>query len=194
MFFAATVYAVGKTFLWPTMLGVVGERFPKSATVAMAMLGCVGMLSAGYLGGPGIGYKQDYFASQYLQEKSEEAYNLVKALKAKGFLNFPVIKGIDGKKAGMLADDGEQLMAEVKIVGDQIDDEEFEKLKTQRDWWNENKEYSEKENGGPVGEATLHGSRMAIRYTALVPAAMAVLYLLLLGLAKVSGSQPKSEH
>lgn len=194
MFFAATVYAVGKTFLWPTMLGVVGERFPKSATVAMAMLGCVGMLSAGYLGGPGIGYKQDYFASQYLQEKSEEAYNLVKAPKAKGFLGFPEIKGIDGKKAGMLADNGKQLMAEVKIVGDQIDDEKFEKLKAQRDWWNENKEYSEKENGGPVGEATLHGSRMAIRYTALVPAAMAVLYLLLLGLAKVSGPQPKSEH
>jgi MFS family permease len=25
---AATIYGVGKTFLWPTMLGVVGERFP----------------------------------------------------------------------------------------------------------------------------------------------------------------------
>ncbi|MEX2173431.1 MAG: MFS transporter, partial [Pirellulaceae bacterium] len=26
---AGTVYALGKTFLWPTILGVVGERFPK---------------------------------------------------------------------------------------------------------------------------------------------------------------------
>ncbi len=26
---AATVYGVGKTFLWPTMLGVVAERFPR---------------------------------------------------------------------------------------------------------------------------------------------------------------------
>ncbi|MCP4812783.1 MAG: MFS transporter, partial [Planctomycetaceae bacterium] len=25
---AATIYGLGKTFLWPTMLGVVGERFP----------------------------------------------------------------------------------------------------------------------------------------------------------------------
>ena len=26
---AGTVYALGKTFYWPTMLGVIGERFPK---------------------------------------------------------------------------------------------------------------------------------------------------------------------
>ena len=26
---AATIYGIGKTFLWPTMLGVVGERFPR---------------------------------------------------------------------------------------------------------------------------------------------------------------------
>ena len=58
MFFAATVYGIGKTFLWPTMLGVVGERFPQSATVAMALMGFAGMTSAGLLGGPGIGYKQ----------------------------------------------------------------------------------------------------------------------------------------
>ena len=193
MFFAATVYAAGKTFLWPTMLGVVGERFPQSATVAMAMLGCVGMLSAGYLGGPGIGYKQDYFAKQYLETKNAEAYELVKAPKPKGFLFFEEISGIDGKKAGMLADDGEALLAEVEIVGDQIDDENFEQLKTYRDWWTENKKYSEKEDGGPVGEATLHGSRMAIRYTALVPATMAVLYLILMVLAKISGGTVSSE-
>lgn len=29
MVLAATIYACGKTFLWPTMLGVVGEQFPK---------------------------------------------------------------------------------------------------------------------------------------------------------------------
>jgi MFS family permease len=29
IFLAATIYAFGKTFFWPTMLGVVAERFPK---------------------------------------------------------------------------------------------------------------------------------------------------------------------
>src|SRR5690606_8101150 len=63
---AATVYALGKTFLWPTILGVVGERFPKGGALVMGTMGGVGMLSAGLLGGPGIGFKQDYFASQTL--------------------------------------------------------------------------------------------------------------------------------
>ncbi len=29
IFAAATLYGVGKTFFWPTMLGVVAEQFPK---------------------------------------------------------------------------------------------------------------------------------------------------------------------
>ena len=64
---AATIYGVGKTFLWPTMLGVVGERFPKGGALAMGAMGGVGMLSAGLLGGPGIGYTQDVNASAKLR-------------------------------------------------------------------------------------------------------------------------------
>ena len=56
---AATIYGVGKTFFWPTMLGVVGERFPKGGALAMGAMGGIGMVSAGMLGGPGIGYTQD---------------------------------------------------------------------------------------------------------------------------------------
>ena len=179
MFFAATVYALGKTFLWPTMLGVVGERFPKSATVAMALLGCVGMLSAGFLGGPGIGYKQDYFASQYIQEKYQETYERVKAPNENGFLMFPKITGIDGAKAGMLANNAESVLADVKIAGDRINSEEFTSLKAQADWWEANKEFAATD-AAPVEESTLFGSRMAIRYTAIVPVVMAVLYLVML--------------
>jgi MFS family permease len=188
MFFAATIYALGKTFLWPTMLGVVGERFPQSATIAMAMLGCVGMLSAGYLGGPGIGYKQDYFASEYIRSKHAETYNRVKAPNENGFLMFPKITGIDGAKAGMLADMGEKVKSEVAIAGEELGSDKFKGLKAQSDWWQTNKEFAEAD-AGPVADATLHGSRMAIRYTAIVPAAMAVIYLILLGLFKA----PKEE-
>ncbi|MFT5302637.1 MAG: fucose permease [Mariniblastus sp.] len=179
MFFAATVYAVGKTFLWPTMLGVVGERFPQSATVAMAMLGCVGMLSAGYLGGPGIGYKQDYFASQHIQQQNMATYERVKAPNESGFLLFPKISGIDGAKAAMLADNGKHMESEVAIAGDQINGDEFKGLKAQSEWWIANKQFAETDKG-PVAEAGLVGSRLAIRYTALVPAAMVILYLILL--------------
>ena len=66
---AATIYGVGKTFFWPTMLGVVSERFPKGGALTLGAVGGVGMLSAGLLGGPGIGYMQDRYASQDLQEQ-----------------------------------------------------------------------------------------------------------------------------
>jgi len=44
-FAAATVFGVGKTYLWPTMLGVTSERFPKGGALLMNIIGGVGMLS-----------------------------------------------------------------------------------------------------------------------------------------------------
>ena len=43
---AATVYACGKTFLWPTMLAVVSEQFPKGGAITIGAIGGAGMLSA----------------------------------------------------------------------------------------------------------------------------------------------------
>lgn len=179
MVVAASIYGIGKTFLWPTMLGVVGERFPQSATVAMALMGFAGMTSAGYLGGPGIGYKQDYFASQYIQENAKESFERVKAPTSNSFLFFPEITGIDGAKAGMLADDGKSVASDVEIAGDAIGTEDFKGLKEQYDWYQANKQFAATDKE-PVAAAGLYGSRMAIRLTALVPATMAVLYLILL--------------
>jgi MFS family permease len=68
---AVTIYALGKTFYWPTILGVISERFPKGGALALGISGGVGMIGAGILGQPGIGYKQDYFAVQKLEETSE---------------------------------------------------------------------------------------------------------------------------
>ncbi|TWU20203.1 Major Facilitator Superfamily protein [Novipirellula galeiformis] len=179
MFLAATVYALGKTFLWPTMLGVVGERYPQSATVAMAMMGFAGMTSAGLLGGPGIGYKQDYFSSQYIQANAPETFERVKAPNENQFLVFPPIVGIDGAKAGMLADSGASIENEKTIAGEEWSSKKFEGLRNQYDWWQTNKGYAPVD-AAPTSEAALYGSRMAIRATALVPAAMAILYLILI--------------
>ncbi|MBB3208822.1 MFS family permease [Rhodopirellula rubra] len=179
MFFAATVYAVGKTFLWPTMLGVLGERYPQSATIGMAVMGCVGMLSAGALGGPGIGYKQDYFASNQLQEVAPETFARVKAPNENQFLFFPPITGIDGAAAGMLGDNGEAIESEREIAGEAWATEKFDEPRKQYDWWQANKEFAEVD-AEPVAGATLYGSRMALRVTALVPLTMALLYLILL--------------
>ena len=70
---AVTVYGIGKTFYWPTLLGVISERFPKGGALALGLSGGVGMIGAGILGGPGIGYKQDYFAVENLKASSPRA-------------------------------------------------------------------------------------------------------------------------
>src|SRR5690606_22056110 len=96
---AVTIYALGKTFFWPTMLGVVGERFPRGGALTMGAVGGSGMLSAGVLGGPGIGYKQDYFASSHLRNDLTAAtYERYAAAETNRFLFFPAINGLDGSK------------------------------------------------------------------------------------------------
>jgi MFS family permease len=71
---AVTIYGIGKTFYWPTLLGVISERFPKAGALALGISGGIGMISAGMLGGPGIGYKQDYAAVDKLKELSNDTY------------------------------------------------------------------------------------------------------------------------
>lgn len=48
-FLAATVFGVGKTFFWPTMLGVTSERFPRGGALLLAMMGGSGNLATAFL-------------------------------------------------------------------------------------------------------------------------------------------------
>jgi len=56
---AATVYAFGKSFFWPTMLGVVAEQFPRGGALTINTIAGVGMLCVGILGNPLLGFIQD---------------------------------------------------------------------------------------------------------------------------------------
>lgn len=56
---AATIYGLGKTFFWPTMLGVVAERFPKGGALTLNITGGLGMIAAGVLGAGILGFIQD---------------------------------------------------------------------------------------------------------------------------------------
>ncbi len=205
---AATVYGFGKTFLWPTMLGVVSERYPRGGALTLGMIGGMGMLSAGLLGTPGIGYKQDYFASHYLQDSNPATYDRYKSDDKNSFLFFPAISGLDGQKVGVLGDDGKQLQGDLEILeksGSLMklkdiqksekektaltpDQDAFKKgdnwkVATQVDalntWW-EDAQKSKDKDKGPVTDARLYGGKMALTYTAFVPATMALCYLFLL--------------
>ena len=56
---AATLYGVGKTFFWPTTLGVVAEQFPRGGALTLNAVAGVGMLAVGIVGAPFLGYIQD---------------------------------------------------------------------------------------------------------------------------------------
>jgi MFS family permease len=64
---AATLYAFGKTFFWPTMLGVVSEQFPKGGALTLNAIGGLGMMAVGILGAPLLGNIQDKSIDQSLK-------------------------------------------------------------------------------------------------------------------------------
>lgn len=107
-FVALTIYAIGKTFFWPTMLAVVSDRYPSTGAVAISIMGGIGMLSAGLIGGPGLGYGKDRFAAESLQTTNPAAYAEAKAATPSKFLIFSGVHAIDGKK---LADAKEAVKA-----------------------------------------------------------------------------------
>lgn len=57
---AATVWGTGVCYLWPTMLGVTSERFPKGGALLLGMMGTAGNLSV-YLVLPTMGRIYDYY-------------------------------------------------------------------------------------------------------------------------------------
>ncbi|MBM4071756.1 MAG: MFS transporter [Planctomycetes bacterium] len=201
---AATVYGVGKTFFWPTMLAVVSERFPKGGALTLGAVGGVGMLSAGLLGGPGIGFQQDYYASKQLKEKAPATYQRYAAEKENTFLGFFEAKGLDSAKVGLLvledkvltnrkeavkaadstvkkaketaATDAEK---ELTLTLRQLRESTRKEPKELAAWWEDNKQYAA-DDANPVEKATLFGGQMALQLTAIVPAIMAVLYLVLI--------------
>lgn len=105
-FVALGIYAVGKTFLWPTMLAVVGDRFPHTGAVAMSIMGGIGMLSVGTIGGPGLGYLKDRYTAQELQATDAQVYEANKAEKPSKFLNLEstAVFAVDGAKLGAAND------------------------------------------------------------------------------------------
>jgi fucose permease len=96
--FALGIYALGKTFFWPTMLAVVGDRFPRSGAVAMSIMGGIGMLSAGLIGGPGLGYAKDRFTAEALQKDAPAVYAAAKSSSESKFLFLAPVTAVDGKK------------------------------------------------------------------------------------------------
>ncbi len=97
---ALTVYGVGKTFFWPTMLAVTSDRFPRSGAVAISIMGGIGMMSAGLVGSKGLGYFKDRYSGEEVAKVDPALFDKYKAEKPSLFPPFPPATGLDGKLLG----------------------------------------------------------------------------------------------
>lgn len=113
---ALGIYALGKTFFWPTMLAVVGDRFPRSGAVAMSIMGGIGMLSAGLLGGPGLGYAKDRFTAESLKVSNAAVYEANKAAAPSKFLFLESVTAVDGTKLEAAKKEGEKGTPDQKAI------------------------------------------------------------------------------
>jgi MFS family permease len=151
---ALSVYGVGKTFFWPTMLAVASDRFPRTGAIAISFMGGIGMMSAGLFGGPGLGYFKDRYAGEEVQQVSQSLFDEYKSETPSKFmiippvLGFPPAPALDGKKLG-------EVKAAV-AAGTATEDQT------------------------KVQQADIRGDRRTLVADSFIPAAMAVIYLALL--------------
>jgi MFS family permease len=191
---AVTVYGFGKTFFWPTMLAVASERFPRGGAVVLGAIGGVGMLSAGLLGSPGIGFKKDSTATAELKQKSLETFERYRAKNPNTFLFAFQVIGLDGTKTAILelaekerkarsSDEKAEHRRQLELTlkhSEQADQKlPADKRANLREWWQNAQNYVT-QDFALIDKANLYGGQMAMLWTAVVPATMAVLYLLLL--------------
>jgi hypothetical protein len=147
------------------MLAVVGDRFPQTGAVAMSIMGGIGMLSAGLIGGPGLGYAKDRFAGEELRQKDPALFEEFKAPAPSKFLNIDASAavGLEGKKLGEANDRLAGFRKEIEAAkGDPKT--AFDKL-APRD--------------RAVIESSIGGDRRTLKADAYIPATMATIYLLL---------------
>ena len=124
---AATFYGIAKSYFWPTMLGVVAERFPKGGALTLNATGGLGMLSAGVIGAVFLGLSQDRAVDKTIQNYDlangtaiHEAYVTETKISVLGTYN-----AIDQEKVAAEATPEEQ-----QAIATAIDDAKKAALKT----------------------------------------------------------------
>ena len=112
---AATVFALGVCYFWPTMLGVVAERIPRGGALALAMMGGIGMLASGMIASPLIGKVAD----DHLKDKLDTAATTAVIQKIAD--EFPSLQaaapGALGKDFQPGIDSAKQVLEKIKAAG-----------------------------------------------------------------------------
>lgn len=115
IFGAATLYGIGKTFFWPTMLGITAEQCPKGGAVTLNAISGIGMIAVGVLGFPLIGALQEQTASSYLRRHAPEVAQEVLAEKPYLGLTYAAIDPV--KSAGVETAEAKSALAAANKAG-----------------------------------------------------------------------------
>jgi MFS family permease len=181
---ALIVYAIGKTFFWPTMLAVAGDRFPRTGAVAMSLMGGIGMMSAGLIGSAGLGYAKDRFAAKALEAESAELYAEYQLQEGEpsGFLFFGEVTALDPQRLEALRERVTAITAaEARGEVAMKTDEEGNQVPVQP--------LTAAEESVLAADVT--GARNTLRVDSLIPMAMAVIFLgLLFYFKSIGGYRP----
>jgi hypothetical protein len=87
--------------------------------VAISMMGGIGMMSAGLIGSPGLGYFKDRFAGEELKRVDPALFEQYASKTPSRFLFFREVQGLDGEKLGQVQEavrKGQTLSEEQKKV------------------------------------------------------------------------------
>jgi hypothetical protein len=147
------------------MLAVASDRFPQTGAIAISIMGGIGMMSGGMLGGPGLGYAKDRFASAQLESAHPAVYAEYRVAAPRGWLFFRDVAALDGRKLGEVQTKlakARQKLAEAGIYDPKL---ALERLTPEERW---------------VHAASIEGDRQTLAADAVIPAVMALIYLGLL--------------
>ncbi|MBF0489861.1 MAG: MFS transporter [Candidatus Omnitrophica bacterium] len=120
---ATTTYAVGTTFLWPTTLGLVSERFPKGGALTMNSIAGVGMLSVGIVGTAFLGNVQDKTMDTKLYQHHQALYAQVIGPERTSI--FGPYRALDLKKISLMSPKDKQ---EIEKLTEQVKKEALAKV------------------------------------------------------------------
>lgn len=102
VFLTAFIYGLGIAYFWPTMLGVVAERFPKSGALGLSLTGSAGNLAIAFAI-PLIGNLADIGQVNYVQENAAQYEQELLTYNEK-----QEPEGLDSDKIGALKDAAEE--------------------------------------------------------------------------------------
>jgi MFS family permease len=111
IFLAGTLYGVGKTFFWPTTLGVVTEQFPRGGAMTINAIAGVGMISVGVLGGPLLGTIQDNALDSRLRVEAPAIHDKVVGAPRSAYLM--TYQPVDRARVGALPEPEQKVIADI---------------------------------------------------------------------------------